>query len=333
MDLSNAHRKWIFGNKTNDIPHVEDYISEKIKVYSSNEQSINWLDNFIDITKDTNLTSNNLFCNKNIILTWTNKKCNKYNQYVREKIFNKKNLDKYEIGEILIFNDFHRIQIPGDPDFIESKNVKTISFYTSEQVKLFTVEKSTYKLDKLKNQINSILPINVTELFKKKITSINKLLDEELEVYKMSVKKISEMSEDPDSAILYDLIVIHNNSENVYLNIINTFEEKILKLRNLCYKTMNSTNKKDNHMKKSECLDEIDKKINKIWKNWQTNVIDRFAQLNYGYSITVHKSQGSTFKNVFIDISDILDNNNTNEVSKCLYTAITRSSDTLELLI
>ena len=45
----------------------------------------------------------------------------------------------------------------------------------------------------------------------------------------------------------------------------------------------------------------IDKKINRIWKDWQGNVIDRFAQLNYGYSITVHKSQGSTFKNVFID--------------------------------
>ena len=86
-------------------------------------------------------------------------------------------------------------------------------------------------------------------------------------------------------------------------------------------------------MKNCDFLNEIDTKINKIWKNWQTNVIDRFAQLNYGYAITVHKSQGSTFKNVFIDISDILDNNNTDEVSKCLYTAITRSSNTLELLV
>ena len=60
-------------------------------------------------------------------------------------------------------------------------------------------------------------------------------------------------------------------------------------------------------------------------------MIDKFAQLNYGYCITVHKSQGSTFKNVFIDINDILDNNNQNETSKCLYTAITRSSKTLNL--
>ena len=78
---------------------------------------------------------------------------------------------------------------------------------------------------------------------------------------------------------------------------------------------------------------EVDKKLNKLYRDWQSNVTDKFAQLNYGYSITVHKSQGSTFKNVFVDISDILENNNIEETSKCLYTAITRSSNSLELLI
>jgi ATP-dependent exoDNAse (exonuclease V) alpha subunit len=78
---------------------------------------------------------------------------------------------------------------------------------------------------------------------------------------------------------------------------------------------------------------EIDKKINRLYKEWQTNVSEKFAQLNYGYSITVHKSQGSTFNNVFIDISDILENNNIEETSKCLYTAITRCSDMLVLLV
>jgi ATP-dependent exoDNAse (exonuclease V) alpha subunit len=78
---------------------------------------------------------------------------------------------------------------------------------------------------------------------------------------------------------------------------------------------------------------ELEKKINNLYKNWQNIIIDKFAQLNYGYSITVHKSQGSTFTNVFIDILDILSNNNTEETSKCLYTAITRSSNRLELLI
>ena len=82
-----------------------------------------------------------------------------------------------------------------------------------------------------------------------------------------------------------------------------------------------------------EYLNIIEKKINRIWKDWQENVIDRFAQLNYGYCITVNKSQGSTFKNVFIDIMDIFKNFNQIERLKCLYTAITRSSHLLELLV
>ena len=86
-------------------------------------------------------------------------------------------------------------------------------------------------------------------------------------------------------------------------------------------------------MNKSDLQFEVEKKINKLISIWHTTVIDIFAQLNYGYCITVHKSQGSTFSNVFIDISDILDNKNTVETTKCLYTGITRSSNTLNLLI
>ena len=86
-------------------------------------------------------------------------------------------------------------------------------------------------------------------------------------------------------------------------------------------------------MKKCNYQSELEKKINTLYKNWQNSVIEKFAQLNYGYSITVHKSQGSTFTNVFIDILDILSNNNNEETSKCLYTAITRSSNKLILLI
>ena len=71
----------------------------------------------------------------------------------------------------------------------------------------------------------------------------------------------------------------------------------------------------------------------KIWKDWHNNVIDVFADINYGYSITVHKSQGSTFRNVYLDMNDILDNKNNEEVLKCLYTGITRTSKRLVLLI
>ena len=113
----------------------------------------------------------------------------------------------------------------------------------------------------------------------------------------------------------------------------------MIKLKNSCYKmveelkTPKNTDNSTFNMTKADYLGVIEKKINRIWKDWQSQVIDRFAQLNYGYSITVHKSQGSTFMNVFIDIQDIFENKNQSERLKCLYTAITRSSHSLELLV
>ena len=31
-------------------------------------------------------------------------------------------------------------------------------------------------------------------------------------------------------------------------------------------------------------------------------MIDKFADISYGYCITTHKSQGSTFSNIYVDI-------------------------------
>jgi len=42
--------------------------------------------------------------------------------------------------------------------------------------------------------------------------------------------------------------------------------------------------------------------------------------------MTVHKSQGSTFENVFVDAEDILANPNREEALRCLYVAVSRAS-------
>jgi hypothetical protein len=329
MELSNAHRKWIFGDKITDLPHIDDFICEKIRLYSSEtnmKEIYNWLEKFINLTNT--IENENETYNNNIILTWTNKKCNYYNQYIRQKIFNKKELNKYEIGEILIFNDFHRISIN---DEINDEKIN-ISFYTSEQIKLLAIEELDYKISEIKIINDKDLPIAIQNKIKNKIKSINELLIEPLKIFSMGIKKISNNIQDEPNQQIFNILSIHPTSELKYKNIIDNFEDIIQKLRTSCYKILDKTENKDN-MKQSEIQCRIDRKINQIWKNWQASVIDIFAQLNYGYAITVHKSQGSTFKNVFIDISDILNNLNTDEVAKCLYTSITRASDTLNLLI
>jgi hypothetical protein len=347
MQLSNSHRGWITSNNDKDMPCLSDYEDEQIILHSS-ENVNKWLDKFINILKTpgTNKeisTADSM--ENNIILTWTNKKCNKYNDYVRHKMFNKKQLDKYEIGEILIFNDFHRIlmKIPKDEEDTEndkepSEEQKIVSFYTSEQIKLLNIKQDKFQFEKIKNLKSTDLPAEIADKFVKNISSINKILTTTaLDVYYMKVQKMSELKNKVIAT--YPILTIHNNSEADYNKLKEFFEEQMIKLKNSCHKMVEelkitkNTETQSFNMIKLEYINIIDKKINRIWKDWQFQVIDRFAQLNYGYAITVHKSQGSTFKNVFIDIMDIFENHNQPERLKCLYTAITRSSHSLELLV
>ena len=73
--------------------------------------------------------------------------------------------------------------------------------------------------------------------------------------------------------------------------------------------------------------------IRKIWQAYNKTFIDQFANVNYGFSCTVHKSQASTFKNVYIDLDDILLNKKQLEGKRCLYTALTRASNQLNILV
>jgi hypothetical protein len=343
MKLSNSHRKWIETGKDEDMPILVDYQDSRITLHSSEKE---WLDKYVDSIKNKNKNNEkeNFIdnSNTNIILTWTNKKCNKYNDYVRHKMFNKTKLNKYEIGEILIFNDFYRIQTSiKNEDKNEDKNKdknedeygeekKIISFYTSEQIKLYTMKEDKFKFDKIKNLKNTEIPEPISKIFIKTIDDVNKILiNTKLQVYYMQIQKISELKH--DVVPIYDILSIHHDSLETYNKLKNNFEISMVNLKNTCHKMIKEST--ENDMIKLEYLNVVEKKINRIWKDWQANIIERFAQLNYGYAITVHKSQGSTFLNVFIDIMDIFQNHNQSERIKCIYTAITRSSNSLELLI
>jgi exodeoxyribonuclease-5 len=48
--------------------------------------------------------------------------------------------------------------------------------------------------------------------------------------------------------------------------------------------------------------------------------------IDYGYAITVHKSQGSTYENVYVDLRDIAKNFKTAEKRSLLYVALSRAS-------
>jgi ATP-dependent exoDNAse (exonuclease V) alpha subunit len=64
-------------------------------------------------------------------------------------------------------------------------------------------------------------------------------------------------------------------------------------------------------------------------KNWSDfyNVQDFFVDLRPIHSNSVHKSQGSTYKNVFIDVSDIGRNTKLHEIARLMYVATSRASE------
>ncbi|MBF0448599.1 MAG: AAA family ATPase [Magnetococcales bacterium] len=65
------------------------------------------------------------------------------------------------------------------------------------------------------------------------------------------------------------------------------------------------------------------------WDFW--NLRNSLADLRPCHAITVHRSQGSTFSNVFVDSENILANPNRQEALQCLYVAVTRASDCVVL--
>lgn len=74
---------------------------------------------------------------------------------------------------------------------------------------------------------------------------------------------------------------------------------------------------------------ELVRLVNKNEYSWidYYDFLDQFADLNYNHALTVHKSQGSTYKQVIINYKDIVSNKNKEERERLLYTAITRASE------
>jgi ATP-dependent exoDNAse (exonuclease V) alpha subunit len=59
--------------------------------------------------------------------------------------------------------------------------------------------------------------------------------------------------------------------------------------------------------------------------------VEQFADLKYNHAITIHKSQGSTYKQAIINIRNVNINRNTVEKERLLYTGVTRAAELLIL--
>lgn len=82
--------------------------------------------------------------------------------------------------------------------------------------------------------------------------------------------------------------------------------------------------------RKSLEMAEAAKSNRRLWRNfWEFK--DAFHQVRYGYAITAHRAQGSTYETAFVDWRDILLNRNRQEAFRCLYVACSRPKKRLIL--
>ena len=95
-------------------------------------------------------------------------------------------------------------------------------------------------------------------------------------------------------------------------------EDIIQRLRNTIYKV----NKRNTKFNKIILLN--------LWTFYHEQYRDILADIDYGYALTIHKSQGSTYDNVFFDLKNALLNKN--ELKSLIYTGVSRASEKLMIL-
>ena len=308
QQVSQAHREWVFNS--NKMPDLSKFICNDVKPEMYKNKHV-WLDKFVKIIK----SNGEMNADNSIILTWRNERCDEYNNYIRKKLFNKENLFKYEVNEILIMDDFHKI--------------KDTTFYSSEKIKTILVKETEIEFEKFKEIKESMLPINVVKLLTKFIESVNVILSTKLDIYSIDIKKMADIIKNEGEIPIYNINVM--KSVKKFEDMKKNFFEKIY---NFQHESQDLIAKiKDSDDNKTNYLTDLNKKTNAFWRKWNENVIDKIANINYGYTITTHMSQASSFINVFIDVDDILSNSNRNESLKCLYTAITRCVNTIDFLL
>lgn len=302
-------RKWI---KDNEEPKLDKFNDSKGVYFYNNNQIRNkiqsdWFKKFLTSVKEDKSC---------IIITWTNKQTDIYNETIRQFIFKGKKIQKFEQHDILMLSDFYGLDM--GETFVKQK------LYTSEQIKVISTKKMQVPINQFDTIINNSIKkmkqgIKIENKIKELITGLNELFCKEIKFmcWILKVHKFGEELSHNMTLIIIDDIDIERYTKYK--------SESCIVIKNFAKQMM---------AQYRTCPKQIEKNIIKpLWKQWNKIFVEPFANVNYGYSITCHKAQGSSFYDVFVDLDDILLNSRSNEAKKCAYTACTRPSNELHILI
>lgn len=243
-----------------------------------------------------------------VILTWRNAPAEWYNKIIREHIHKSTtDLINYHIGDCVMFSNFYATT--------ELEDTKSTVFYTSNVIKILEINSEKTKLidwSLIKLGTDKTTPLPTVSAYKTLLKKLNKFQTEFIVDTCVAVK----MHTNPDDSN------IDTNSCTV-----KTINRAEIKSYNELLKSIKEHLEFFFEKYKSEEISSV------LWKAFHKNLIDPYAQLNFGYSMTTHKAQGSTFSAVLLDFADITSNPNIEEMQESLYTASTRASNELGFII
>lgn len=170
--------------------------------------------------------------------------------------------------------------------------------------------------------------IKDNKIFLSNSDTFNKMLNDFYELTQRIEIEVYEMVVVPELNVSEKVIKEHNISDVIYV-CKNKKEYDVL-----CKQVTNKI--KDiaafifNRLKGSKSVQKMF--LSALWKYYYENFVDVFADVTYGYCITTHKSQGSTYENCYVIMSNILTAcPKYKDAIRSLYTSVTRPSKSLTL--
>ena len=301
IKLAQFIRKWISDRGFN-----EDGLRERIMSFADRERNVLFFEDQITFLQHY---ADNI--DGSIILVWTNECKRTYNIIIRNKMFGKDatKQKRFVIGERLIFNSFYK-----------SKNQQTGSVvinHSSQAIRVVSSKIGSYKCAKITYEkiMKKLGGGSNYEWLKKFAEAFANVFSATFDVWNLTVRHTSNNLEPFDIRVIYNF---------------DTYNKSIMQGKQYIKSYIDGLSNVDPNL-----LDIIHEAIIDIFDEYY---VSPFAEVDYGYAMTVDKSQGSTFENVFIDAPDILDPERHKGIDnyvakKRFYTAITRSANSVVILL
>lgn len=261
-----------------------------------------------------------------IVLAWTNSKVSEYNNDIRERLFLEEGeeLDKYYEGECVMFSKYAVLD--------------GIRFYTSDKVILKSVVKKDFYVRMPTCICNKLYSFGKLEkIIKESENSSDETSDSDAEDEGIQNKKKNFYKYEEEKLVLEDPLEKDTGVKKCTKCFTQASKVKYKKIKLWRLEIIDGVYayKYDTDLDRSAVFNLLYKykdrakclKIKDLWVEYYNDFETLNAPIDYTYSSTVHKAQGSGYENVFVDLSNMLLCKDEKQKTRLAYTAVSRTSD------